>query len=183
VLKLDDIKRIYSHPVANAQCSRFLKTRNWEIINYLDTASCVEKIKKENVKDAAAIASKRAAEVYDVDILVSNIQNDDNNFTRFFVISKTRSEEEGNKTSIVIGLRDGLNALYDYLGFLVKRGIKIVLIQSRPSRRLPFEYVIYVDFMGSPSEQKVREAMADLLVNCSFVKFIGSYKADKKYFS
>ena len=176
-VKIDQIKTIYSHPVANAQCSRFLRKYNWDIVNYADTASCVEKIKKEKIMDAGAIASKRSTAVYDMEILQEDIQNDEKNFTRFFIISKGAFSDRGDKTSIVIGLRNGLNALYEYIGFLVKRDIKIVKLESRPQRNMPFEYIIYMDFMGNPKGKEVKDALIDILLNTHFMRVIGTYKA------
>jgi chorismate mutase/prephenate dehydratase len=176
---LNQVKTIYSHPIANAQCSKFLSARPWQVVNYLDTASCVEKLAKEDLMDAAAIAGKRAVEIYNMNILKEDVQNSNTNYTRFFIIGPDRNTREGNKTSMVLGLRNGLNSLHDYLGCFVKREIRILKIDSRPSRRLPFEYVIYMDISGTPQEQKVKDAISDLWQICGFVRFIGSYEAAK----
>jgi len=173
---INQIKKVYSHPVAIQQCSRFLREHGFEVIDGGDTASCAKKVKIENLTDAGAIGSKRSAEVYGLNILESNIQNDETNFTRFFVIGREPYKKKGNKTSIVFDLRNGLNSLYKCLGFFVKREIKIVKLESRPGPR-PFEYIIYMDFLGYPHDAKEKDALHDLLFNCQNLKIIGNYMA------
>jgi len=175
---INQLKRVYSHPVAIQQCSRFLQEHRFQVIDGGDTASCANKVKNEKLDDAGAIGSRRSAEVYDLDVLASNIQNDENNFTRFFVISKETYKKRGNKTSIVFDLRNGLNSLYKCLGFFIRRNITIVKLESRPSRR-PFDDTIYMDFLGYPHGVKEKDALHDLLFNCQNLKIIGNYMVAK----
>ncbi|MDI6810272.1 MAG: prephenate dehydratase domain-containing protein [archaeon] len=173
---IDQLKRVYSHVVAISQCKDFLKAHTWEVIPLGDTATCAEKIKKEKSQDAGAIASKRAAQFYDLEIL-EDIAVHNDIYTRFFGISKKLFESKGDKTSIALGLRDGLNSLYDYMGFFVKRDIKIVKLESRPIKNRPFEYILYMDFLGDPREGTVKDALNELLLASEFVKVLGTYKA------
>jgi prephenate dehydratase len=176
-ITIDKIRRVYSHPTALLQCSKFLQKHGWDIIAEADTASCAKKLKSESIMDAGVIAGKRASIVYDLEILEEGIQNDINNFTRFFIISGKKFEGYANKTSIIIGIRGSLNEIYDYLESFVKRNILIQKIESRPSKSRPFEYILYIDFLGDPNETRVKDAMNELLHKSQFVKLIGTYKA------
>ncbi|MEM3684493.1 MAG: prephenate dehydratase domain-containing protein [Conexivisphaerales archaeon] len=126
------------------------------------------KIKESGVNNYAAIAGKLSAEMYQMKMLAENIQNDINNMTRFFVIGKT---------SLVIGLRGDLGSLRECIGFFTERDIKIERIESRASRVRPFEYLIYLDFLGDGDDIRVAQALRDLLHECQFAREIGSYQA------
>ena len=178
-VKIGQVKKVYSHPAALFQCKKYLNSRDWETFTIGDTASAVKKVKNDNLVDAAAVASKKAAKDYGMQILRENIQDSENDYTRFFVIGKKQIEGKHDKTSIVLGLRNGLNSLHEYMGFFVKRRITIVKLDSRPDRDKPFDYIIYMDFQGNMNDRDVKDAMSELVQNCGFVRFLGSYKACK----
>lgn len=173
---LGGIKRVYSHPQALAQCRRFLDTIDAEIIPYYDTAGSAYMIKREGLRDAAAIASKRAAEIYELQILADSIEDSPNNYTRFFVIGRFEREPTGrDKTSLVFTTRHVPGALYTALGVFAKRVINLTKIESRPTKKTPWEYNFYVDFEGHRLDVPVQEALEELKAYTLYIKILGSY--------
>ncbi|MEM2130477.1 MAG: prephenate dehydratase [Candidatus Bathyarchaeia archaeon] len=174
--KLDDIKVIYSHPQALAQCRSFLENLNCEIISTYDTAGSVKMIKEKRIMNAGAVASEKAAKIYGMKILAKNISDTPNNLTRFFVLSKNDAEAIGNdKTSIIFSTKHIPGALYQVLGEFAKRGINLTKIESRPTKRQPWEYNFYLDFEGHRTEKRCNEAIEGLRSKAVFVKVLGSY--------
>ncbi|GAB6265968.1 MAG: hypothetical protein STSR0001_14140 [Methanothrix sp.] len=174
---IDQVNDIYSHNAALYQCTRFLRSRDWNLHSFGDTATAVKKIKDENLMDAAAIAGKRAAIVYDMDIIRNNIEDHVNNFTRFFMISRKRcAVEDADKTSIAIELRDGLNSLAPYLNLFVENNIELLNIQSRPSKNRIFEYMVYIDFSGTLNDEKVKAILPELVQKIGDFRLLGSYR-------
>jgi len=176
-ITIKDITTVYSHNAAVNQCKKFISSNELEFKLFGDTATCAKKVKNEKLLNVGAIAGKRAAEIYDLEILQSDIQDNFNNYTRFFLIGTHECIGNGNKTSILIKLRNGLNSLYDYLGYFVKRDITLVKIDTRPSKDALFEYIIYMDFMGNIDDDNVKEAFHELNKDAKFVGYLGSYKA------
>jgi prephenate dehydratase len=170
------IKIIYSHPQALAQCEEFLRKLKIEIVPTYDTAGSAKRIKEAGLKGSAAVASKRAAEIYGLEILAEGIETNPNNYTRFFVISKEKAEHNSqSKTSLVFGTKNVPGALYHCLGAFATRNINLTKLESRPAREKPWEYVFYVDFEGHVDDPGCREAMADLKQMTNFIKILGSY--------
>ena len=178
--RLDLIKRAYSHPQALAQCKAFLKHLGCELIPTNDTAGSVKMIKEKGITDGAAIASARAAEIYEMKIIASEIEDTPNNFTRFFILSKEDSPPSGNdKTSIVFSVKHRPKALYDFLKVFASRNINLTKIESRPTRQKPWEYNFYLDFEGHREDKAPGEALKDLEKNSLFLKILGSYPKAK----
>jgi len=174
--KFDDVKVIYSHPQALAQCRNFLENLNCEIISTYDTAGSVKMIKEKRMLNAGAIASEKAAKIYGMEILSKNISDTPNNLTRFFVLSKNDAAASGNdKTSIIFSTKHVPGALYQVLGEFAKRGINLTKIESRPTKRQPWEYNFYLDFEGHRTEKRCTEAIESLRSKAVFVKVLGSY--------
>ncbi len=174
---LKDIKSVYSHPQALGQCRSFLNRHSWEKIPAFDTAGSVKMIKERGKIEEAAIASKRAAAVYEMKVLAEGIQNRHDNFTRFFVIQRTASLlPDGDKTSLVFATRNIPGALYDALGSFAKRGINMTKVESRPRKERTWEYVFFVDIDGHVDDDNVADALTDLVRKAAFVKVLGSYK-------
>ena len=177
---LDQVENIYSHESAIYQCTKFLRPGNWEKHPLGDTATAVLKVKKEKLTNAAAIAGKRAAEIYDMAIIQKNIEDSTENFTRFFMISMTsEGVVDADKTSIAIELRNGLNSLAPYLESFVKNDIEILNLQSRPSKDRVFEYTVYLDFNGTLNDERVKEILPELLPQTGDFRFLGSYRKAK----
>jgi len=173
---LDSIKKIYSHPQALGQCQAFLKHLNCELIPTYDTAGSVKIIKEKNITDGAAVAGARTADIYKMAILAREIEDNPNNCTRFFILSKEDSPPSGNdKTSIVFSVKHKPGALYDCLRELASSKINLTKIESRPTRQKPWEYNFYLDFEGHREDQVAREALEKLENSTLFTKVLGSY--------
>jgi len=176
--KLNQIKTVYSHPQALAQCRKFLEKLGCRLISTFDTAGSVKMIKEEGLKDAGAIASQRAAEIYGMKVLAKEIGDTPNNYTRFFVLSKQDSPPSGqDKTSIIFSVKSVPGALYHILEEFATRKINLTKIESRPTKRTPWEYNFYLDFEGHRNEEKCQEALKSIKDKILFVKILGSYKA------
>lgn len=174
--KLEQVKTVYSHPQALAQCRNFLERSQWELIPTYDTAGSAKMLKEKALKDAAAIASERAAELYGLTILAREIEDTPNNYTRFFVLSKEDSPKTGNdKTSIIFGATHTPGSLYNALSEFAKRGVSLTKIESRPTKQTPWEYNFYLDFEGHRTEPKCAEALEALIDHSTFIKILGSY--------
>ena len=173
---LEQVKTVYSHPQALAQCRNFLERSGWDLIPTYDTAGSAKMLKEKNLRDAAAIASERAAELYGLKILAREIEDNPNNYTRFFVLSKEDSPKTGNdKTSIIFAAAHKPGSLYQALGEFAKRGISLTKIESRPTKQTPWEYNFYLDFEGHRSEPRCMEALEALKEYSAFIKILGSY--------
>ena len=176
--QLNSIKTVYSHPQALAQCRKFLEKLGCRLLSTFDTAGSVIMIKEEGLKDAGAIASERAAEIYGMKVLAKEIGDVPNNYTRFFVLSKQDSPPSGqDKTSIIFSAKSVPGALYHILGEFAVRDINLTKIESRPTKQTPWEYNFYLDFEGHRNEEKCQEALGSIKDKTLFVKILGSYKA------
>ena len=175
---LKDIKRVYSHPAALAQCEHFISERGWEPVVAYDTAGAARQLAASGEKDAGVIASETAARLYGLQILARSVEDLSNNFTRFFVIGHNEPPSaEKSKTSIVFATRHIPGALYACLGHFASRGINLTKLESRPDRRRPWHYVFYLDFEGHWEDAPCRDALIGLLNTTSFLKVLGSYPA------
>jgi prephenate dehydratase len=173
---LDGIKVIYSHPQALAQCEEFLSKLEAEIAPTYDTAGSAKRIKESGLKGSAAVASKRAAQIYGLEVLAEKIETNPNNYTRFFVISKKKAEPTPkSKTSLVFSTKNLPGALYACMGAFATRNINLTKLESRPSREKPWEYIFYVDFEGHIDDRLCQEALAELKQKTNFIKILGSY--------
>ena len=175
-VKLDAIKKVYSHPQALGQCQAFLKQLKVEAIPTYDTAGSVKMIKEQGIKDAAAIAGARAAEIYGMQILARGIEDNQNNTTRFFILGKEDAAPTGNdKTSIVFSVKHKPGSLYEFLKTLASKNINLTKIESRPTRQKPWEYNFYLDFEGHREDKGIKETLAELEKEALFLKVLGSY--------
>jgi len=180
---LNSVKTIYSHPQALAQCRKFLERLGCRLISTFDTAGSVKMIKEEGLKDAGAVASEKAAEIYGMKVLVKEIEDNPNNYTRFFVLSKHDSPFSGkDKTSIIFSGKNVPGALYRVLEEFAIRNIDLTKIESRPTKQMPWEYNFYLDFKGHRSEERCKEALKGIRKKTLFVKVLGSYKAAEGWF-
>ncbi len=183
--KLEDIKAIYSHPVALGQCRNFLAAHpTMKPIVASDTAGSVKMIMETREAGAAAIASSLAAAVYSAKILISGIEDDPQNFTRFSLLARADEatshplpEIEHAKTSIVFSLENKTGSLYRAMAVFALREIDLTKIESRPMIGRPWEYSFYLDFNGHTAEKRVQNALAHLSEFAPLVKILGCYKA------
>jgi prephenate dehydratase len=175
---LAEIKRVYSHPQALAQCERFIAARGWEPIAAYDTAGAAKQLVATRERDAGAIASETAARLYGLPVLAHGIEDLAHNYTRFFVIGHTESPRAAkSKTSIVFATQHIPGALYACLGEFASRRLNLTKLESRPDRRRPWHYVFYLDFEGHRDDAACRAALTGLIDKTSFVKVLGSYPA------
>ena len=178
--RLDSIKKVYSHPQALGQCKTFLKHLGCELIPTYDTAGSVKMIKEMEIVDGGAIASARAAEIYGMKIIAREIEDNPNNFTRFFILSNQDSPPSGNdKTSIVFSLKHRPGTLYESIKEFAARNINLTKIESRPTRQKPWEYNFYLDFEGHREDEVSQELLEGLERNSVLVKVLGSYPKAK----
>lgn len=173
---LDEVSVVYSHPQALGQCRNYLESLGVELVSTYDTAGSVKMIKEQKITNAAAIAGERAAKIYEMKILAEHIADTQNNYTRFFVLSKDKLLPTGNdKTSIMFSTKHIPRALYEALGELATRNINMTKIESRPTKQKPWEYNFYLDFEGHVNEPICAEALEGLKTKSLFVKVLGSY--------
>ena len=180
-VRFRDVRRIYSHPVALAQCERFFR-RHPRLVRLAthDTAGSVRLLREERARDAAAIASELAARLYGGRVLKRRLEDHPKNFTRFFLLSRSnRPLATPDRTSILFVTRHAPGALYRCLGIFATRGINLLKIESRPRIGRPWEYVFHADLDGTPRDPACRGALADLRRQCDFVRILGSYRRAK----
>ena len=177
-VRIGDIRRVYSHPVAMDQCRDFFrKHAKIEAMLFYDTAGSVKHVIESGLRDAAGIAGRQAAAVYKGRILQAGIEDDKQNFTRFFLIRRSRIMVRGaNKTSIAFSLKNVPGALFKALSVFALREVSLSKIESRPMRGRPWEYVFYVDFLRGDDETS-RNALRHLAESASPVKVLGVYVA------
>ncbi|MBI4284792.1 MAG: prephenate dehydratase [Chloroflexi bacterium] len=177
---LDTIRRVYSHPQALGQCRAFLKHLNAELVPTYDTAGSVKMIKEKGITDGGAVASARAAEIYGMKVIAREIEDNPNNFTRFFILAKQDAPPSGNdKTSIVFSVKHRPGSLFELLKELADRKINLTKIESRPTRQKPWEYNFYLDFEGHREDEVPRAALAGMENYALFIKVLGSYPRAK----
>ena len=175
--KLSDIKTIYSHQQAIGQCSRYLeKLKGVEVVPYANTAMAAKKVAGSEQNDCAAIASKSCAELYGLEVLDEQIQDSENNYTRFICITKNPLMYEGaNHISLVISCANTPGSLYDMLSKPATLGINMIKLESCPIPGRNFEFVFFVELEASVKEAAVLPMLADLERSCPEVWFLGNY--------
>ncbi len=179
--KMERAKRLYFHPQAFAQCRSWLE----ENLNHLKPRDYVEVLSTSMAAslaahhpDGVAIAHEDAARQYGLKVLSRSIGESHRNVTRFLVVGKNGSAKTGrDKTSLMFSVKDRVGALHDILVPFKKGGINLTKIESRPSRKRPWEYYFFVDLKGHSEEKKVRGAVAAIERHCAFFKILGSYPA------
>lgn len=175
---LADVRRVRSHHQALMQCEATLRRMGLEPVEYYDTAGAARDLAAEPQPGTAVIASALAADAYGLEILVRHMEDQDFNFTRFFVLGADYpARRDPSKTSIILTTRHVPGALYAALGELASRQINMTKIESRPRRNRPWHYLFYVDFEGHEEDEPVREALLGILRHASFLKVLGSYPA------
>jgi 3-deoxy-7-phosphoheptulonate synthase len=174
--RVEDVRRVYSHPQGLAQCARFLERYPaWERVPYYDTAGSVAHIAREGRKENAAIASAEAATVYGMSILKEGIETNARNYTRFFVIAREAGPSEGTLASLVFSTADRPGCLYRALSILAERGLNMKKLESRPILGKPWEYMFYVDVEMPPSRESFDEAVGLLKDETEDFRILGIY--------
>lgn len=176
---IGQIDRVFSHPVALAQCRRFLAEHaRMEPFSFYDTAGSVKQLIELRDRHAAAIASEAAAIHYGAVILQAGIEDNPENFTRFFLVRRSAdavSDKASNKMSVAFSVENRPGSLVAALNELSTKGTNLTKIESRPVHGRPWEYIFYVDFQIGSSEEGTR-ALEALSPHCGMVKELGRYK-------
>jgi prephenate dehydratase len=180
------VRKVYSHPVALNQCLDFFRrNKRVERMTYYDTAGSVKMIMKDRPADAAAIASELAAKIYGGRILRREIEDDRQNFTRFFLLEPAGSKprtlrgaaKNPWKTSLVFSTKNIPGALFRALSALALRDLNLVKIESRPLRGKPWEYLFYLDLLGRSNDPPVQKALGHLEELADFLRVLGTYRS------
>ena len=184
-VRFKDVKRVFSHPVALNQCLDFFKA-NPQVVRepFYDTAGSVKMVMSEGLKDAAAIASAVSAEIYGAKILKRSIEDDRQNFTRFFLLRRAdqaplvldEHAKKGWKTSLVFTIRNQPGSLFKALSAFALRELSMIKIESRPLRGKPWEYLFYVDFLGNTEDERVQRALSHLQELADMLRVLGCYR-------
>ena len=178
---MEQVKKIYSHPQALAQCERFLRSLPGVSVEATyDTAGSAKLVKEKGLKDAAAIASDRAAQVFGLEILKPEIQDFSDNITRFLVVSRTAdSDLQADKTTVVFSLPNEPGSLFKALSVFALREIDLTKIESRPIRGRPWEYLFYVDLPVGRHDLRCARALVHLAEFARSMRTLGSYPSWK----
>ena len=176
---MEAVERVYSHPVALAQCRRFIADHSrMKALAFYDTAGSVKQIMETDDRRAAAIASEAAARFYGAQILQSGIEDNPENFTRFFLVRRSAEaaiDPEANKISLAFSIEHRPGSLVAVLQELAALGTNLTKIESRPVHGKPWEYVFYVDCQIGSAEEGT-QAISVLQSHCVMVKELGRYK-------
>ena len=177
-VRMRDLRRVFSHPVALDQCRKFfLNHRRIQPVPFYDTAGSVKHVLENGTADAAAIAGRQAVRMYKGKILAAGIEDDKRNFTRFFLIRQRRQVLAGaNKTSLAFVVKNVPGALHRALGAFAASGIDLARIESRPIRGRPWQYSFFADILRG-DDAVARKALNSLKEVAELVKILGIYPA------
>ncbi|MGL4773501.1 MAG: chorismate mutase [Clostridium sp.] len=175
---IEEVDEVYSHPQGFEQSSEFLKTYDhWKRIPFHNTAISAKLIADLRDKTKAAIASKRAADIYGLSILKECINNQKENFTKFIIIGKNIEMQKGaDKVSVVFSLEDKAGTLFKLLKHFAENNINLIKIESRPIKDNFFKYFLYLDFEGTIKDKAVIRALNLVEGNSAYFKLLGCYK-------
>ena len=175
--KIEDIKNIYSHEQAFMQCSEFLAKHDWKLNKMSNTAIGAKFVSECKNIENACIANKKTKEMYDLEILCENINNEKENYTRFFVISNEDIVlDKSNKISIVTSVNDKSGALVELLQIFYEYHLNMVNLKSRPRESKPWEYYFYIDFEGNIKNENVKMALEKIREKSNYLQILGNYK-------
>lgn len=174
---ISQIKTVFSHPQALMQCDSFLNSNSQMTpIKMLNTAAAAKKVCEDKDSTQAAIAGRINAEIYGLEILKSSIQNENNNMTRFIILSKDKTYlKDAKKLSISFCLQHEKGSLYNALSYLSDNGINLSLIESRPIKEINWEYRFFIDIDGNLNDNKVQWALSGLVGVTRDLKILGNY--------
>ena len=176
--KIEDIKRVYSHEQALMQCSEFLgEYPEWEKIRMNNTALSAKYIGDTGNEENACIANMETRKMYNLELLKPDINNEKENFTRFFIVSnKNLICENSEKISVITSTKNESGALIKLLKVFSDYGLNMVNLKSRPKTNKPWEYYFYIDFEGNLEEEKVEKALEEIRKKSIYLQILGNYK-------
>ncbi|MCX8022086.1 MAG: prephenate dehydratase [Syntrophorhabdaceae bacterium] len=175
-----DLKVVYSHPQALAQCREFILRHKLEARPYYDTAGAAKMLARERPEACGVIASRLCADLYRLEVIKESIEDHPSNMTRFIVLSKHQEVEEGDKCSIIFSVKHEAGALFSVLRLFSEANINLTRIESRPTRNNLGSYIFFSDFEGSDKDPKVKEVLKKIRENTITCKFLGCYKSHKE---
>lgn len=175
--RMEDIRTVYSHPQGLMQCSRFLDgRREWQQVSHQNTAASAKRVLDDGDITQAAIASKQAARNFGLTVLKEKLNDLDNNFTRFVIISHEKVfQEKADKISVCFEVPHESGTLYNILGHFIFNGLNMTRIESRPIQGKPWQYRFFVDFNGNLREQAVRNALHGIQSETEGFRILGNY--------
>jgi prephenate dehydratase len=177
--KISDVKVVYSHPQALAQCERYLKELGASVEAVYDTAGGAKLVAEKKLAGAAALASRRAAEVFGLEVLQEAVQDYEFNITRFAIIGGA-PPADANKTTIVFALPSTPGALFKALSVFALRDINLTKLESRPMRGRPWEYLFYVEVDAPRSDLGCARALTHLAEFARWTRVLGTYKGAER---
>lgn len=173
------IRQVYSHPVALAQCRKFLASlEDCHVEAFADTAMAVAKVKEDGDGTQAAIASEEAARLNNLPVLRKNIADHPENYTRMVIVARAPASyglDIPCKTSLIFSTSHEQGALARCINHFANRGLNLTKLESRPRPDTPWEYVFYADFEGNTDDPKAAQALEDLKPETTYLKVLGSY--------
>ena len=173
---LENIKEVYSHPQPIEQCSKYLKDKNWKLLPFTSTALSAQFVSESKSLDKAAIGSSQLSKLYNLEILEKNINNSENNYTRFIIISKNiLIDNLADKISIVFSTLHKAGELFGIISEFAQKGINMLSIKSLPILDKPWEYYFYIDISGNINDENVKSALELVENKTNFYKFLGNY--------
>lgn len=177
---LEDIQEVYSHPQGLQQSKDFLQAySHWKLYNYYNTAKSAQYVKESATKTKAAVGSEKAAKLYGLNVIKANINTNQENYTRFIVLSNTLEENnEADKLSIILKLPHKAGSLYNVIKIIYENNLNMMKIESRPIANTPWEYSFYIDFEGNLKDEKVNKALENIKDISIAFKIVGNYKMD-----
>lgn len=175
---VDDIKEVYSHPQGFEQSTKFFdKHKNYNLIPYSNTAISAKLVSDLKDKSKAAIASERAAKLYDLKIIKKDVNDLKNNYTRFIVIGRDlECDETCDKVSILFSIEDTSGGLYTVIRDIKEFGLNMSKIESRPNRNNPWNYIFFVDFDGNLFDVNIKKAINTIARSSKYFKLLGCYR-------
>jgi prephenate dehydratase len=178
---IDDLQEVVSHPQAIAQCEEFLSALDVTVRAEYNTAGAAKRIAENGLEHVAAIASRRAAELYGLDVLADRIQTYPDNYTRFGALSRDPTPlAEQDKSSLVFGVGHVAGSLYRCLGSFAERHLNLTKLESRPRPGRPWEYVFYADVEAPSHLPEMVDALAELSEHATFTRLLGTYAAARR---
>jgi prephenate dehydratase len=175
---IDDLQEVISHPQAVAQCEEFLTALDVSVRAQYDTAGAAKQIVEDKLTTTGAIASRRAADLYGLQVLAERIQTYADNYTRFGALSRSAQVIDGSdadKSSLVFGVGHVSGSLYRCLGAFAERHLSLTKLESRPRAGRPWEYVFYVDVEAAAGDPAMIEALSEVSEHSTFTRLLGTY--------
>lgn len=175
---VDDIKEVYSHPQGFEQSTKFFdKHKDYNLIPYSNTAISAKLVSDLKDKSKAAIASERAAKLYDLKIIKKDVNDLKNNYTRFIVIGRDlECDKTCDKVSILFSIEDTSGGLYTVIRDIKEFGLNMSKIESRPNRNNPWNYIFFVDFDGNLFDENIKKAINTIARSSKYFKLLGCYR-------